>query len=344
MINWMHRRLLVCFSLLIYMPVFAASTEAQQSDESVSTSLQHFNTQVLDRSSTAPFTEGYVTVDGLKMHYVAGGSGKLLVFYHGFPAYWYHWKHQLKTLSKHYRVVALDALGANLSDKPAEVDAYQIGKLAHQLDKVIQELADDRPYVLIGHDWGGALAWAHAQQNPAGLEKLVVLNAPPYNLFLELLKSDPRQQKASSYVYRLSAEEADERLGQDDALGMWQIGGYQRAVERGLLSEAESQLFRTALARPGVVTGGLNWYRANIPPMGQITEEDFWPSRTAGTKVNSMLIWGSTDRIFIPEFIDRLADYTDQLRVEVLPGIGHSPHIESPDKVSELIRDFVESD
>ena len=99
-----------------------------------------------------------------------------------------------------------------------------------------------------------------------------------------------------------------------------------------------------AMARPGAVTGGINWYRANIPAFDDISEEDFWPSQSARTSVSSMLIWGETDKTFVPEFLQQLPNYVDQLRIEILPGVGHTPQIEAPNKVNHLIREFIESE
>jgi pimeloyl-ACP methyl ester carboxylesterase len=308
-----------------------------------SESLRFFNAQNLDGNDIPKFTEGYVAVGGNRLHYVSGGSGKLVVFHHGFPSYWYQWKNQLKALANNYRVVAFDGLGSNLSDKPTEVSAYTVDKLTTQLRNAIDKLAGGESYILVGHDWGGALAWAYAQTNPPGLEKLIVLNAPPYNLFLELLRSNPDQQQASQYIKRLKSVEGERRLKENNALGFWKAGGYEKFVARDLISQAEGELFKTAMAQPGAVTGGINWYRANIPSFDDIFEDNFWPSQSASTSVNSLLIWGETDKTFVTTFMEQLPNYADQLRIEILPGVGHTPQLEAPEKVTLLIRDFIES-
>jgi epoxide hydrolase 4 len=307
-----------------------------------SESLTFFNAQNRALGVTGEFTEGYIELDDGRLHYVSGGSGKLLVFYHGFPAFWYSWKHQLADLAKDYRVIAVDGLGANLSDKPADVGAYHVSKLARQLRQFTQAIAGDTPYVLVGHDWGGALAWAYAQQYPETLEKLVVLNAPPYNLFLELLQNDPAQREASRYIERLRNLGSEKALDEGSAHRMWQIG-YGRMLAQGTISEQEGDRFKNALAQPGALAGGINWYRANIPNPATITDVDYWPTRTSSTPVDSLLIWGETDQTFVPAFMQKLPEYTDQLQIEVLPGVGHSPQLEAPEKVNALIRKFIGS-
>ncbi len=100
-------------------------------------------------------------------------------------------------------------------------------------------------------------------------------------------------------------------------------------------------MFRQGLAQPGTVDGGINWYRANIPQLNQINDADFWPSRTASTSVPGLLIWGEKDDTFVSTFIDDLPDYVEDLQVRRLPGIGHSPMLEDPQKTNEILREFL---
>lgn len=324
-------------------PINSESVASYSAGESSSDSLRFLNAQNHNDDEAPKFTEGYVKAGGSRLHYVSGGRGKLVVFYHGFPSYWYIWKHQLRALAKDYRVIAFDGLGTNLSDKPTEVSAYTVSNLSTQLREAIEELNGQEPYILVSHDWGGAMAWAYAQTNPPGLEKLVVLSAPPYNLFLELLRSDANQRKASQYVEYLKSAEGETRLKANNALSFWKAGGYEKFVDRDLISPAEGELFKAAMARPGAVTGGINWYRANLPLPHIISTDDFWPSQSASTSVDSMLIWGETDRTFVPAFLQQLPNYTEQLQIEILSGVGHTPQLEAPERVNKLIRSFIES-
>jgi len=329
------------FFLLCY-AVQAPLSAAPASSNNPSESLSVLNAQNLQDNFAVTFTEDYITLGDTQLHYVSAGSGKLVVFYHGFPSYWYSWKDQLTALAKYYRVVAVDGLGANLSDKPTEISEYHVSNLTRQLRQFTEALAGQEDYVLVGHDWGGAMAWSYAQQYPEGLDKLVVLSAPPTNLFLELLLSDPTQRQASTYMERLKAMGRAKSLGVEQAHRMWEVG-YRGLLERKLISQADGEQFKNALAQPGALAGGINWYLANIPAPDAIKEEDFWPSRTAGTSVDSLLIWGEEDKTFVPAFMQLLPNYTEQLRIEILPGVGHWPSLEAPEKVSDLIREFIES-
>ena len=101
---------------------------------------------------------GYATNNGVKIHYAALGTGPLIVMIHGFPDYWYTWRHQMTALAPDYRVVALDQRGYNLSDKPKGVDNYSMSLLVSDVAAVIKHLGKEKA-IIVGHDWGGAVAW-----------------------------------------------------------------------------------------------------------------------------------------------------------------------------------------
>lgn len=322
--------------LLLLWPVLLAAEMKSVESPSVT----FINQQISDPA--LQFSDHSIDVDGQRLHYVSAGSGKLILFYHGFPSYWYMWKNQLLDLAADYRVVAVDGLGANLSAKPNKLAPFHVSALSRQLNALAETLAGDQGFVLVGHDWGGALAWSYAQQYPQGLDKLVVLNAPPTNLFLELLRSNPDQRKASTYISRLKGAVQSQSVDQNYAAQMARFA-YGGMVNRGLISAPEAALFTSALTQPGAVAGGIKWYQANIPEPDKIEDKDFWPSPKASTEVPSMLIWGEDDGTFVPEFIDQLPNYAKDLRIEVLPGIRHWPPLEAPEQVNRLIREFIEA-
>lgn len=305
------------------------------------TALAALNASAGEQGLEVEFEEAWVTAGGHSFHYVTSGEGKLLLFYHGFPGFWYVWKEQLLHFAKDYRVVAIDGLGANRSDKPENLDAYTVEQLAAQLHELGNTLSPDNPYTLIAHDWGGALAWAYAQQYPGDLEKLAVLNAPPYNLFLDLLANNPSQRAASTYVERLKAWGSSGELGEAAATRMWQ-GAYRPHVEKGHFSAADGDIYLEGLSQPGAIAGGIRWYQANIPSPDDIDEASYWPARDGRVNTESLLIWGESDRTFVSEFLDAMPEYAPRLHIEVLPSVGHSPNIEAPDQVNNILRDFIQ--
>lgn len=285
------------------------------------------------------FEDGYVQVGDVRLHYVEAGSGPLIILYHGFPFFWYSFHHQMRSLKDEFRVVAIDGLGVNLSDKPGDLSLYKVSNLAEQIDALAQHLIGDDVFHLVGHDWGGALAWSYAQQYPQRLKKVVAINAPPTNQLIGLLESNPEQQRRSAYMWDMRSGKTHEAMTRNGANQVWKNAC---AGLRGLphFTPEDDEIFGQGLARPGAIDGGINWYRANIPMPGDVSDEDFWPSRTASTSVPGLLIWGEDDRTFIPEFIDDLPRFVDNLTVTRLPGLGHSPMLEDPERVSSLLRDF----
>ena len=286
------------------------------------------------------FTDHYFDFDDITLHYVEAGSGPLVIFYHGFPLFWFSFHHQMTALKDHYRVVAVDGLGVNLSSKPTNLEKYKLENLAAQLDALANHLAPGEPFSLVGHDWGGALAWSFAQAYPDRLEKVIGINAPPTNQLLHLLQTNEEQRKRSSYMWLMRGGKTHTLITENGARRLWK-NAYGKF--RGLphFTKAHDETFREALAIPGAVDGGINWYRANIPLLQDLEEAECWPSPTASTPVPALLIWGETDTTFMAEFIDELDQYATNLEVKRLPGVGHTPMLEAPSLTTSIIEEFL---
>ena len=286
------------------------------------------------------FTDHYFDFDGITLHYVEAGSGPLVIFYHGFPLFWFSFHHQMTALKDHYRVVAVDGLGVNLSSKPTDLEKYKLVNLAAQLDALANHLAPGESFSLVGHDWGGALAWSFAQAYPDRLEKVIGINAPPTNQLLHLLQTNEEQRKRSSYMWLMRGGKTHTLITENGARRLWK-NAY--AKFRGLphFTKAHDETFREALAIPGAVDGGINWYRANIPLLQDLEEAECWPSPTASTPVPALLIWGETDTTFVAEFIDELDQYATNLEVKRLPDVGHTPMLEAPSLTTSIIEEFL---
>ena len=286
------------------------------------------------------FIDHYFDFDGITLHYVEAGSGPLVIFYHGFPLFWFSFHHQMTALKDHYRVVAVDGLGVNLSSKPTDLEKYKLPNLAAQLDALANHLAPGEPFSLVGHDWGGALAWSFAQAYPDRLEKVIGINAPPTNQLLHLLQTNEEQRKRSSYMWLMRGGKTHTLITENGARRLWKKA---YAKFRGLphFTKAHDETFREALAIPGAVDGGINWYRANIPLLQDLGEAECWPSPTASTSVPALLIWGETDTTFVAEFIDELDQYATNLEIKRLPDVGHTPMLEAPSLTTSIIEEFL---
>ncbi len=284
--------------------------------------------------------DGYMDIGDTQYHYVTAGEGPLVILYHGFPSFWYIWKNQIAALSESYRVVAVDGLGSNLSGRPQVVARYGVARLADDLDQLAYQLEGEAPFVLVGHDWGGALSWAFAQRYPERVKKLIVLSAPPYNVFLDLLRNNEAQQKASTYVELLKGPVMETVLAAADSYLMWKLA-YQSSVDERHLTVTEGALFRRALARPGALAAGINWYRANIPAFTEITAGDYWPAVDYRVEAPSMLIWGGRDKTFVPDFMTMLPTVANSVTVKIIPEAGHKPSLSHPDHVNRLLLAFL---
>jgi len=282
------------------------------------------------------FTEGYFEHDGVTLHYVEAGSGPLVIFYHGFPLFWFSFHHQMTALKANYRCVAIDGPGINLSSKPDDLHHYKLAQLTEQLDQLARHLVGDDKFYLVGHDWGGALAWSYAQQYAHRLHKVVGINAPPTNQLLGMLETNPEQQKRSSYMYAMRSGDINQLLTENGGERMWK-NAYDKLRKLPHYTFEHDEIFRQGLAQPGAIDGGINWYRANIPPLPDIAESSYWPSRRAHTTTPGLLIWGESDDTFVSSFINDLPAFVPNLEVCRLPDIGHSPMIECPDRVNDIL-------
>lgn len=307
-----------------------------------SRALQVINQKAREQGSPL-FHESFVETATGTLHFVSAGEGRPVVFYHGFPSFWYAWAPQLLALSTQYRVIAFDGLGSNLSSMPADTSSYEIEALAAQLRSAIETLVGDERVTLIGHDWGGALTWSYAQAYPETLHQQVVLSAPPLNLFMHLLETNRSQRRASAYVARLKDVDYVETLAADGAK-KFTAAMYKQLLDKGFLSEEDYGLFEEALALEGQLRATTAWYRANLPDFKSITDADYWPSRDASADVDTLLIWGAKDKVFVDDFLDLADQYAHPLRIEVLKGVGHAPMAERAAQVNALIAEFLASE
>ncbi|MDG2141016.1 MAG: alpha/beta hydrolase [Gammaproteobacteria bacterium] len=142
---------------------------------------------------------GYADNEGVSIHYATLGEGPLVVMIHGFPDFWYSWRHQMEGLKDNFKVVAIDQRGYNLSDKPDGEENYNMRYLVSDVAAVIQHLGEEKA-TIVGHDWGGIVSWQFAFALPDMVENLVILNLPHPNGLARELQNNPEQQQNSGYA------------------------------------------------------------------------------------------------------------------------------------------------
>jgi len=281
--------------------------------------------------------DDYANVNGVRLHYVAAGAGPLILFLHGFPEFWYAWKNQLTDFGRAHHAVALDMRGFNLSDKPSDVAQYRLSVLVEDIRAFAAHLSPAKKFVLVGHDWGGFVAWAFAMSHPEALEKLVIINAPHPAVFARLLASDPAQQKASEYMEIFRSAQAEQILSANNfdilANKVMVFGS-----KNGLRPEDKPEYIK-AWSQPGALTGGLNYYRANRLNTSPLADGAHASSFVVN--VPTLVIWGEKDPAMVPQNLDGLAEFVPQLTVKRIPEASHWLVHRQSAEVTAYIREFV---
>jgi len=273
------------------------------------------------RASDAKVTHHYADNDGVKIHYAtAGDSGPLVVMIHGFPDFWYSWNEQIKALQSTHRVAAMDLRGYNRSDKPKGLDNYAIPKLVSDVAAVIRDMGEKKA-VIVGHDWGGMVAWQFAMTKPEMTDRLAVLNLPhPKGLNRELA-NNPDQQRNSQYARTFQLPGAHKLLTAERLAG-WVKGEAKRAkyIEAMKRSDFEAML---------------NYYKRNYPRPPY--EED--TSEPVRLKIPALLIHGLDDKALLHGALNRTWEWLDgDLTLVTIPGAGHFVHHDKPALVSRTLK------
>ena len=297
----------------------------------------------------APLAHEFADVNGVRLHYAKAGTGPLVVFVHGFPEFWYEWKHQLAEFGKDHLVVAPDMRGYNLSSKPTALDDYQMPKLVEDLralTSAILKASGQTKFTLVAHDWGGVVAWVFAAQHPEMLDRLVIVNAPHPTIFGRLLREDPEQQKASQYMLMFRSPAAEATLSQNnyEPLVNAVLGAGLRS---GTVTDEDQKEYISAWSQPGALTGGLNYYRAaqiGPPPQGAAV-----PSQEAAAaaaqpmvvRVPTLVIWGEKDTALLTSNLEGLDKVVPSLTVKRIPDGTHWVVRENAPEVNRLIREYL---
>jgi pimeloyl-ACP methyl ester carboxylesterase len=283
----------------------------------------------------------YADVNGVRLHYASAGAGKLMLFVHGFPQFWYAWHELLPEFARDHHAVAPDMRGVNLSGKPEGVKAYHVTQQTEDLRALMRHLGHER-CILVGHDWGGACAWHFASQHPEEVEKLVIVNAPHPVMFARELRNNPRQREASDYMALLRLDKAERVLAENDFRRLryffreWGAAGGRKP------DAATLAIYQQAWARPDALAASLNYYRAS--PLYPATPPDSIPELRAQdftVRVPTLVIWGESDTALLPPLLDGLEQCVPGVRIERIAQGSHWVIHEFPERVIALIRGFL---
>jgi pimeloyl-ACP methyl ester carboxylesterase len=284
-------------------------------------------------------------VNSIRLHYVTAGKGRLILFLHGFPEFWYAWKNQLIEFGRDHQAVAPDLRGYNLSSKPAEVEQYELHYLVEDVRALAAHLGH-RKFILVGHDWGGVVAWATARYHPQAVEKLVIINAPHPAIFDRELRNNPAQQRASQYMLVLRSPQAEATLSANN-YALLAEGILGAGLRQAYFTEEDRAAYLAAWSQPGALTGGLNYYRA--AHVGTPTGEDQAPITLPGdltsftVKVPTLVLWGEQDIYLLTGNLEGLDRYVPDLKIQRIPDGSHWVVHEKPALINAAIREFLSS-
>ncbi|MCC0179288.1 alpha/beta hydrolase [Waterburya agarophytonicola K14] len=277
---------------------------------------------------------GFIKTNGVNLHYVSQGEGKLMLMLHGFPEFWYSWRYQIAEFSPDYHVVAIDMRGYNDSDKPGSLSAYKMSELIADVEGVIAGLGYEN-CILVAHDWGGGIAWNFADQNPKMVSKLIVMNLPHPAKFMAGLKTWKQLQK-SWYIFFFQIPVLPELI--------FKANNYQKiastfmdmAIDKSAFTSEDLSAYQEAAAKPGALTAMINYYRANFKDL---------PDSTATTygvlDVPTLMIWGEEDTALGKELTYGTKAYVKDLKLKYIPNCSHWVQQEKPKLVNQYMRDFL---
>ena len=276
-----------------------------------------------------------IEVNGIKLHVAKQGNGKkLVVLLHGWPEFWYTWRYQIPELAKHFTVYAPDLRGFNLSDKPHGISNYKTDTVASDIAALVQQ-SGFKKALIVGHDWGGAVAWTFATMFPELTEKLVVCNCPHPKLMLDSFKSNPSQLIKSWYIFMHQIPLLPEMIYQ------FTLPLFFKQFVRGWMynkhnfSDDDLNEFVKAFKHEGALTGSINYYRAMLQTKPNLKIFD--------KKIQSptLLIWGEGDKALGKELTYNTEKYIDAAyEVKYIPNCSHWTQNDCPELVNEFLLDF----
>jgi len=270
-------------------------------------------------------------VNGVRLHCMVEGEGPLVLLLHGFPETSRAWRKQMPALTKRFRVVAPDLRGFGASDKPKGIAAYRTSVVAEDIVALIHAFGAERAHI-VGHDWGGAVAWTLATLHPEAVDRLVALNCPHPAVMQRALRSNWTQIRKSWYIFAFQLPWLPEWSFRRDGARALKDSLRRTAMRPDTFSDVDLDAYARAFSAPGAATAAINYYRAAAR------------SRVARGKIKAptLVIWGENDFALGIELTRGMDDlFESQLRIEFVPDAGHWVMEERPEVVNRLLLEFL---
>jgi pimeloyl-ACP methyl ester carboxylesterase len=290
-------------------------------------------------------TERITLSTGITLNVATAGEpgAPPLIFLHGFPESHRTWRHQIAEFAKDHFVVAPDQRGFGASDQPEGVENYTPDKPVADLIALADHFGIDR-FTLIGHDWGGAIAWMAALQRPDRVARLVIVNAPHPLVFQKSLIDDPAQRAASQYITAFRSPGIEAHIAKMGVEAFFDTS-FAKHADPALLAE-EKPHYLADWSRPGAMTAMLNWYRASAIAVPAMDEDAAMPAFVNApfppVQPPTLVIWGMQDKALLPVQLDGLDAYVPDLTITRIDEAGHFVPWERPDAVNTAMRDWLD--
>ena len=265
-----------------------------------------------------------------------------LLFLHGFPESHRTWRHQMAGLADRFYCIAPDQRGYARSDKPADVDAYRVPILVADVLAVADALGVG-PFTLVGHDWGGAVAWATALKHPDRVARLIQCNAAHPYVFQHTLVFDPAQRAASQYITEFRDRDVEGEVAEKGV--EWFFEDRFAKISGGAISADDKAAYIDEWSQPGALTGMLNWYRASpmqVPaPDAPAVSTPFLDAPFPRLTMPVLVIWGMQDEALLPCQLDGLDTHIADLTIIRVADAGHFIPWEQPEAVTKAMRGWL---
>jgi len=314
------------------------------------------------QSAKTIFQDHYADVNGMRLHYASVGKGRLVLFLHGYPSFWYQWKDQMAEMGKDHLAVGLDMRGYNLSSRPEGLEPYKMKHLVEDVRQFAEKIAGKgQKFTLVAHDWGANVAWVFAMYHPEMLEKLIIVNGAHPFISERELRENPAQRYASNYFFVFNGflapgeQPINENDTKESATRRAHAGFVDAEVKSGRYTEDDRNAWIAAWSQPGSTTAGLNYYRANHrnAPFNDrhpaSTIPTSWSAKevTEGAKstiinVPTFVIWGMRDSAILSGHLSGLEKWVPNLSVKLYPDDDHWVMLQKHTAVALDIRRFIE--
>jgi pimeloyl-ACP methyl ester carboxylesterase len=287
-----------------------------------------------DLNKTDDWNHKYIHANNLNFHYVEDGdyNNELVILLHGFPEHWHSWRNQIPFLSRKYHVVAIDMRGYNLSDKPKDIKDYRLELLVNDVKEIIQELGYEKAHI-IGHDWGGAVAWGFASMYPEMLNKLIILNSPHPIGMVKAMKTS-LQLLHSWYILFFQLPTIPE-------LSL-SINDYKMAAEslrktsiypEKTFNSEDIERYIESIKIPNALSSMINYYRALLRYGIGV--------RIRKVENKTLIIWGEKDTFLLKDVNQNIDQYVSDIKIEYIEDASHWVHRDQPQKVNNIIDEFL---